>query len=159
MNDDTNTNLPTRVYEDGITRRTEGAHGTSTAKGTWVKGGPSPNPAGRGKGVANKFSRKVVEELAAHFNKEGYKAIDQVYRDDPSTYLKIIVSAIPKELLIQVSKDPTQMSDAELAQAAEEERLQQLKVIEHIRDKVGEQIILEATREVMGEDGDDEDAA
>jgi hypothetical protein len=69
------------------------------------------------------------------------------------------VSAIPKELLIQVSKDPTQMSDAELAQAAEEERLQQLKVIEHINERVGEQIIEEATREVMGEDGDDEDAA
>jgi hypothetical protein len=128
-----------------------------TARGTYQPG-VSGNLKGRGH-VASKFSRKVVEELAAHFHKEGYKAIDQVFRDDPSTYLKIIVSAIPKELLIQVSKDPTQMSDAELAQAAEEERLQQRKVIEHIKDRVGEQIIEEATREVMGDDRDDEDGA
>jgi hypothetical protein len=126
-------------------------------RGRFVKGS-SGNLKGRGH-VASKFSRKVVEELAAHFHKEGYKAIDKVYREEPSTYLKIIVSAIPKELLIQVSKDPSQMSDAELAQVAEEERLQQLKVIEHIKERVGEQIIEEATREVMGEDGDDEDAA
>jgi hypothetical protein len=40
----------------------------------------------------------------------------------------------------------------------EEERLQQLKVIEHIKERVGEQIIEEATREVMGDDENEDDA-
>jgi hypothetical protein len=127
-----------------------------TARGTYPPG-VSGNLKGRGH-VASKFSRKVVEELAAHFHKEGYKAIERVYREEPATYLRLIVLAIPKELLIQVSKDPTQMSDFELAQAAEQEREQQMKVIEHIKERVGEEIILEATREVMGDD-DTDDAA
>ena len=71
--------------------------------------------------------------------------------DGPIPHLAGVFADLDKELF--------RNSDFELQHAAEEERLQQLKVIEHIKEKVGEQIIEEATREVMGEDGDDEDVA
>jgi hypothetical protein len=124
----------------------------------WKKGGPSPNPKGRGH-VPSRFSKKLVEDFAAHWRKHGETAIQKVYAENPGLYLKIAVSLVPRELLIAVSKDPNQMTDFELQQAAEEERLQQLKVIEHIKEKVGKQIIEEATREVMGDDDADTDDA
>jgi hypothetical protein len=124
----------------------------------WRKGEPSPNPSGRPKGVASLYSKKLISDFAEHWQTHGKQAIERVFKENASFYLKIAVQLVPRELLISVSKAPEQMTDLELQQAAEEERLQQLRVIEHIKERVGEQIIEEAAREVMGEDGDDEDA-
>ena len=126
-----------------------------TALRPWQRGGPTPNPAGRGKGVANRFSKQLVEDFADHWRTQGRAAIEKVYDENPGLYLKIATSLVPKELLIEVSRPLENLSDAELQEAAEAEAAQQAKLIEHIKEKVGSHIIDEAAREVMGEEDED----
>ena len=52
---------------------------------------------GRAKGARNKISTAFLEELSAHFEKEGHKAIELCFHEKPIEYLKIIASVLPKE--------------------------------------------------------------
>ena len=130
---------------------------TATALKPWMKGGPSPNYRGRGKGTPNKFSQQLVADFAADWREHGAAAIEQLRRENVATYVKIATSLVPRELLLQVSRPLAELSDDELQAAALAERDRATMLIEHIRLRGGAQLIEQAQREVLGSEGDEDD--
>ena len=57
---------------------------------------------GRPIGSKPKLSEKFISELAKHFSKQGTKAIERVYQDDPAIYLKLIAHLVPHETLARL---------------------------------------------------------
>ena len=123
----------------------------------WQKGGPTPNPKGRGKGVPNKFSAQLVADFAADWRAHGAAAIAELRESNVAAYVKIATSLVPRELLLQISRPMAEMSDDELQQAALREHEQATMMIEHVRTLGGEALLEQARREVLGEDEEDDD--
>ncbi len=65
------------------------------------------NPGGPGRplGSKNRLSEYFLHELADHFEEHGRDAIEQVFRERPGEYLRIIASLIPKELILEVTEE------------------------------------------------------
>jgi hypothetical protein len=123
----------------------------------WQRGGPTPNPKGRGKGTPNKFSQQLVADFAADWRVHGAAAIARLREESVVAYVKIAASLVPREMLLQISRPMAEMTDEQLQAAAIEEQEASQKVIEHIRLIGGEALIEQAQREVLGEDDEDED--
>ena len=62
-------------------------------------GGP-----GRPKGSRNKLAESFLKALADDFEARGVAAIVKVREADPSTYLKVIASLLPKEIDLEVAQ-------------------------------------------------------
>ena len=77
---------------------------TATPLKPWQRGGPTPNPKGRGKGTPNKFSQQLVADFAADWREHGAAAIEQLRKENVAAYVKIATSLVPRELLLQVSQ-------------------------------------------------------
>jgi hypothetical protein len=108
----------------------------------WVKGGPSPNPAGRGHSPS-KFSKKFLVSLAASWAEHGDAVLEEVRKKDAIQYLRICASLIPKQILIHnvESRAPTQLSEAELQAIVVEDvsRLEQVRAaMEPLVDRVAQ---------------------
>ena len=123
----------------------------------WQKGGPTPNPKGRGKGVPNKFSQQLVADFAADWRQHGAAAIEQLRKENVAAYVKIATSLVPRELLLQISRPMAEMSDDELQEAALREHEQATMLIEHVRTLGGEALLEQAQREVLGSESDEDD--
>lgn len=76
-----------------------------------AKPGEVRNPNGRPKGSRNKLGEAFIEKLHEDFLEFGDSAIVQVRTEDPSTYLRVVASILPKELNITSSVD---LSDEQL---------------------------------------------
>ena len=75
--------------------------------------GQSGNPAGRPRGSRNRLGEAFVDDLCADWKENGPQVIVAVRKDDPSTYLRVVASILPKELA--VSNTPLdEISDDEL---------------------------------------------
>jgi hypothetical protein len=122
---------------------------------TWQKG-QTGNPNGRPHGRLNKFAQQLVADFAANWREHGAAAIEQLRKENIVAYVKIATSLMPRELLLQVARPMEQMSDAELQEAALQEREHANMLIEHVRMRGGAQLIEAAQRELTGEDADDE---
>lgn len=66
----------------------------------------SPLPAwrpGMGKiaGTRDKLTRKVLEAVLEDFRAFGAHAIERVREDDPSTYLRVVASLLPKDIKVE----------------------------------------------------------
>ena len=66
----------------------------------WKKG-DIPNPAGRPKGSRHKLSGAFIEALHDSFEQHGAAAIETVYSESPSEYLRIIASIVPKQFGVE----------------------------------------------------------
>jgi hypothetical protein len=125
----------------------------------WRKGMKTPNEKGRGKGRKNRISQQLVDDFSRHWRDHGYSAIERVYDENPGLYLKCAMSLVPRELLLQVSRPMTEMTDEQLQQQALAEQEASQRLIEHIRLRGGEELIEQARREVLGNtDGDEEES-
>lgn len=67
--------------------------------------GQVANPNGRPTGSRNKFGDQFYLDMAASWQRHGTKVMDEVAEKDPSTYLRVAASVIPKE--ISVAFTPT----------------------------------------------------
>lgn len=72
------------------------------------------NAAGRPKGSRNKLGEAFLEALHDDFAEHGVGAIEEVRKDKPDQYLKVIASTLPKELNVKVS-ELDELSDDQLA--------------------------------------------
>jgi len=68
------------------------------------------NPGGPGRpvGSKNKLSENFLHALAEDFEKHGIDAIERVCKDSPGEYLRVIAGLIPKEFLLDVTKEETE---------------------------------------------------
>ena len=84
-----------------------------------IKKGEVRNPKGRPKGSRNKFSEKFIECYLKDFEEHGADAIVKVREKNPSDYLKIAASLVPKNFTIgeevnSFDKFLEQLTDSEL---------------------------------------------
>lgn len=79
------------------------------------KAGQSGNPAGRPLGSRHRITEAFIGALADDFAAHGVRAIETVRADDPSTYLRLVASLMPKELHLSKDNPLDTYSDAELA--------------------------------------------
>ena len=83
--------------------------------------GVSGNPAGRPRDARNRLTRKVLEDILAHWNEptpenpkiaKGRHALEAAWLDKPVDYVRAVLSVMPRELAIEnVMSD---MTDADL---------------------------------------------
>lgn len=60
--------------------------------------GQSGNPAGRPKGARSKLQEDFWRDMQAAWNEHGATVITRVIEEDPSTFLKVTASQMPKEV-------------------------------------------------------------
>ena len=65
----------------------------------WLPG-QSGNPAGRPRGSRNRLGEAFVDDLFADWKENGPQVIVAVRKADPSTYLRVVASILPKELSV-----------------------------------------------------------
>jgi hypothetical protein len=87
----------------------------------WVKGQPSANPAGRGH-ARNRIETSLLKALADDFEQHGADAIKLCRLEQPSTYLKIIASLMPRSLEVTATSIERDLSDEEIAATLEKIR-------------------------------------
>jgi hypothetical protein len=63
--------------------------------------GQSGNPAGRTVGNRNKLNEKFILALHDDFVQHGAKVVEQVRKERPDIYLKVIASILPRELHVK----------------------------------------------------------
>jgi hypothetical protein len=69
---------------------------TSDYQMTWTKG-QSGNPAGRPKGSKHKLQTSFWNDLHRVWKESGPDALRRVAQDDPSTFVRVCASLMPKE--------------------------------------------------------------
>jgi hypothetical protein len=60
--------------------------------------GKSANPAGRPRGSRSKLSESFLRDVCAEWEKNGIEALQKVRETDPSTFIRVIASLVPKEV-------------------------------------------------------------
>lgn len=75
------------------------------------KPGQSGNPAGRPVGARSKFSEMAVANLLDDWATHGTTVLAKVRKDDPSTYLRVAFSIIPKDVQIAIENRGPMDSD------------------------------------------------
>ena len=63
--------------------------------------GQSGNPKGRPKGSRNRLTDSVLKKIAEDFSTHGLEVLTRVRNEEPATYLKLIMSLLPRELIMQ----------------------------------------------------------
>jgi Family of unknown function (DUF5681) len=71
---------------------------------TRFKPGESGNPAGRPQGTRNRYSEDVLTVLANDWAAGGADVVARVRATDPSTYLRVVASILPKDVLVNVQQ-------------------------------------------------------
>ena len=95
-------------WEGTETRRTPGSHIR------W-KPGESGNPNGKPYGTRDRLTTQFIQKLSADFHDHGVAAIEKVRRDDPTAYLRLVASLVPKEVRLSQDNPLDQYSDDEVA--------------------------------------------
>lgn len=85
-------------------------------RGRFLKG-VSGNPGGRPVGARNRVTADFLRELADHFATEGRRAIERMCEEDPSAYVKVVASLLPKEATVSAQLFGATLSDDELITA------------------------------------------
>jgi hypothetical protein len=83
------------------------------------KKGQSGNPAGRPKGARGKLAEKFWADYYAAWEANGQAALAHVAAEDPSTFVRVAASLMPKETEITLRKvTAKELPDDELAAIA-----------------------------------------
>jgi len=83
------------------------------------KKGQSGNPAGRSKGSRNKLAEAFWTDFAAAWQANGQAALTAVAANDPSTFVRVAASLMPKETEVTLRRiSAKEIPDDELADIA-----------------------------------------
>ena len=80
-----------------------------------IQPGETRNPGGKPVNARNRVTKLFLERLADDFEEHGRGAIEDCRTQDPSRYVAIVASLLPKEFIIERPLEG--MSDDELAAA------------------------------------------
>jgi len=84
------------------------------------------NGGGRPKGSRNRLTDSFLAVIADDFAQHGAEAVSRVRHGDPVAYLKLVVSIIPREMVLQHEQEPNVDFDnltlAELMELIEQAR-------------------------------------
>src|SRR5262245_35012606 len=78
------------------------------------KPGVSGNPHGNRHHSRHLLNQEFIQALLLHFRQHGKKAIEQVARNQPATYLKILALLVPREHKVEHSNALKNLSDEQL---------------------------------------------
>lgn len=76
--------------------------------------GVSGNPKGRPKGSKNKLSEFFLRDMVAAWESNGVSVINDVIREKPDVFLRVVASLVPKEMNLNVTNDVEAMTDDEI---------------------------------------------
>jgi hypothetical protein len=68
------------------------------------KPGQSGNPAGRPKGARSKLGEAFLADMLEDWEEHGAAVIAKVRENDPTQYVKVVASVLPKELNVRVNE-------------------------------------------------------
>jgi Family of unknown function (DUF5681) len=77
------------------------------------KPGQSGNPAGRPQGARAKFSEQACADALADWTANGAATLARVRATDPSTYLRVLFSIIPKDIAVSIEQRTGPMDSEE----------------------------------------------
>src|SRR5262245_5576743 len=81
--------------------------------------GVSGNPHGNRHRTRHLLNQEFMQALLLNFRHQGKKAIEEVARNQPAAYLKILALLVPREMKVEHSGGVKAMSDEEIEQAIE----------------------------------------
>lgn len=56
-------------------------------------------------GARQKLTEKFINDLAAHYDRDGMRAIERVAEENPVAYLQIVCRLLPKDVSLTVTTD------------------------------------------------------
>jgi hypothetical protein len=71
------------------------------------------NGSGRPAGSRNKLANRFLDDLRAHWEKNGAAALDICFKEDPVAYCKLVAGTVPRDYRIETAKI-TELDDTEL---------------------------------------------
>ena len=84
------------------------------ALGRFIKGGGSPNPWGKPKGVRHKLTEAVLDDVVRDWRDGGAEAVARTRKENPAAYMNAVLRLIPREVLLALDKPVDQQNDSEL---------------------------------------------
>ncbi len=88
--------------------------------------GESGNPSGRPRGGRNRLSEVLLSIVVDDFIEHGPEAVAQLREKDPATYLRLVSSLVPRELILKQEEAPAvdyaELTEAEVVRLLDEER-------------------------------------
>ena len=84
------------------------------ALGRFIKGGRSPNPWGKPKGVRHKLTEAVLDDVVRDWRDGGAEAVARTREENPAAYMNAVLRLIPREVLLALDKPADQQNDSEL---------------------------------------------
>jgi hypothetical protein len=100
-----------------------------------MKPGETRNPGGKVKGTRDLLGRKFCEDLLAHYSEHGKEAIQAVFAEDTTQYLKLVAAA---GLPTQVETAPGQSVLDGLTPDQITALLSAVRVLEHLEARAGD---------------------
>lgn len=96
---------------------------TREANGRFLSGNIG---GGRPKGSRNKLSDVLLSVVVDDFAVHGAEAISQLRQKDPATYLRLVTSLVPRELILAREEAPAidyaELTDADVVRLLEEQQ-------------------------------------
>lgn len=78
------------------------------------KPGQSGNPLGRPQGSRSKFSEAACADALKDWTANGAATLERVRATDPSTYLRVLFSIIPKDIAVSIENRTGPMDSVEM---------------------------------------------
>ena len=95
-----------------------------------MKRGFQPGHTGRPRGTRNKLTGDFLRDLAAAWETDGASALKIMVKEEPSMFVRVVASLMPREVALDIGGPLTELSDDELQALLQHVRQERAKVIE-----------------------------